>query len=68
MAYAAKPAFFASAALSGVLAEIRTAILCRRDYRRTLNELDSLSDRDLADIGIHRGQIPALARQHVYGY
>lgn len=34
-----------------------------RLYRRTLNELSALSDRDLADLGIHRSQISEIARQ-----
>ncbi len=36
-----------------------------RSYRATLNELSSLSQRELADIGISRADIPALARQSV---
>ena len=31
-------------------------------YRRTVSELASLSDRDLADLGISRSDIPRLAR------
>lgn len=32
-------------------------------YSRTLQELDSLSNRDLADLGISRADIPRLARE-----
>ena len=32
-------------------------------YSRTLKELDSLSNRDLADLGISRADIPRLARE-----
>lgn len=32
-----------------------------RDYRRNFNELSQLSDRELADIGIDRSDIPRLA-------
>ena len=32
-------------------------------YSRTLQELDSLSNRDLADLGIARADIPRLARE-----
>lgn len=32
-------------------------------YSRTLQELDSLSNRDLADLGISRSDIPRLARE-----
>ncbi|MGR3496652.1 DUF1127 domain-containing protein [Citreimonas sp.] len=35
----------------------------RAVYRRTLNELYSLSDRDLADLGIHRSQVRSIAWQ-----
>ena len=34
-----------------------------RLYRRTYRELSQLSSRDLSDLGIHRSQIPAIARQ-----
>ncbi len=33
-----------------------------RKYRDTYNELMRLSDRDLWDIGVNRGEIPALAK------
>ena len=35
----------------------------RRAYYETLRELNGLSDRDLADIGIARADIPAIARE-----
>jgi uncharacterized protein YjiS (DUF1127 family) len=34
-----------------------------RRYQRTLSELDGLTDRDLADIGLSRGEIAAVARR-----
>jgi uncharacterized protein YjiS (DUF1127 family) len=34
-----------------------------RKYRETYNELMQLSSRDLADVGIRRSEIPAIARQ-----
>ncbi len=34
----------------------------RRDYREALTELRALSDRNLADIGIFRADIQAVAR------
>lgn len=34
-----------------------------RNYRRTVRELDSLSDRDLNDLGIGRADIRRVARQ-----
>ena len=33
-----------------------------RTYHRTLNDLSKLSDHELADIGIHRANIGAVAR------
>ena len=38
----------------------RSAIAKRRERRRAYEELMALDDRSLADIGIHRSQIPAL--------
>lgn len=38
-----------------------------RTYRRTLNELAQLSDRDLADLGISRFDVQAIARDAAYG-
>jgi len=39
----------------------------RRAYRRTLDELSALSNRDLADIGLHRSEIARAAKESVYG-
>jgi uncharacterized protein YjiS (DUF1127 family) len=36
-------------------------------YRRTIRELNLLSDRDLMDLGVSRWDIPALAREAAYG-
>jgi len=38
----------------------RAALAGRRQRRRAYEELMALDDRSLADIGIHRSQIPAL--------
>lgn len=35
-----------------------------RQYRNTMNELSGLTDRELSDIGISRGEIPAIAWRH----
>ena len=37
-----------------------------RTYRQTLSELASLSNRDLADLGLCRTQIRSVAYEHVY--
>ena len=34
-----------------------------RSYRRTVNELNALSNRELADLGIIRADIPFIARR-----
>lgn len=33
-----------------------------RNYRRTVSELSALSNRELDDLGIARGEIPFVAR------
>jgi len=35
----------------------------RKAYRKTYDELSRVSDRDLADMGIHRSMIPGIAQQ-----
>src|SRR5436190_222508 len=39
---------------------VRTRAAERRRRRRAYDELTALDDRSLADIGIHRSQIPAM--------
>lgn len=38
-----------------------------RLYRRTLDELSALSNRDLADLGLSRASIRAVAFEAAYG-
>jgi uncharacterized protein YjiS (DUF1127 family) len=38
-----------------------------RDYNRNVNELSQLSDRELADIGIGRSEIPRIAAGQAKG-
>ena len=51
-------------------ADLRADLLERfaqyRLYRATLSELASLSDRDLADLGLHRAMIDDVAREASY--
>ncbi len=53
------------------LAALRTTLAARAAQRRrywtTLNALEGLSDRDLADMGIHRSQIREIASQAARG-
>ena len=39
----------------------------RQVYVQTVSELNALSDRDLADLGLHRLMIPAVAKEAAYG-
>lgn len=51
----------------GTLARARKAFADYRLYRQTLDELDALSDRELADLGISRLNITTIARDAAYG-
>ncbi|KAB0678056.1 DUF1127 domain-containing protein [Aureimonas leprariae] len=44
---------------------ITRALRSYRSYRSTVNELDRLSNRELADLGIARSEIPTVARQSI---
>jgi uncharacterized protein YjiS (DUF1127 family) len=39
----------------------------RAVYRQTVNELRTLSDRDLADLGLHASMIQQVAREAAFG-
>ena len=70
MAYASD-VFAAGATLSERFNALRAGWTDRRArarrYRETLNELQALSDRDLADLGIYRGNVPRIAYMAAYG-
>ncbi|CAM8662832.1 Protein of unknown function DUF1127 [Paracoccaceae bacterium] len=38
-----------------------------RVYLQTVTELNALTDRELADLGLHRLMIPAVAKDAAYG-
>jgi len=44
-----------------LLAKLIRAYRSWRNYERSLRELSQLGDRELADIGITRAEIPAVA-------
>jgi uncharacterized protein YjiS (DUF1127 family) len=46
---------------------IMDAVRAYSTYRRTIRELDHLSDRDLSDLGIARGDVRSAARYGTYG-
>jgi len=45
---------------------LRETITKRRTYRKTVRELQGLSNRDLADLGIHRSAIKYIAYEAAY--
>lgn len=47
--------------------ELGPRLALYRKYRTTVEELSHLSDRELADFGMDRSNIHAIAREHVYG-
>ncbi|MFT3974455.1 MAG: DUF1127 domain-containing protein [Amaricoccus sp.] len=51
----------------GLLSRLSGAIADYRLYRRTLSELESLSNRDLRDLGISRYSTRQIAYDAVYG-
>ena len=54
-------------AAPGVFARLRQAIADFRAYRALHDELDALSDRELADLGLSRLNVRDIARAAVYG-
>ena len=56
--------------LLGWFRDLRTDLADRvakfRLYRETLNELSSLTDRELEDLGLHRAILPEVARTAAY--
>jgi uncharacterized protein YjiS (DUF1127 family) len=53
--------------ISAVVAAVKVALQRRRVYLNTLRELDALSDRDLADMSLHRSMLVGIAREAAYG-
>ena len=47
-----------------LVANINKAIKKYLEYRTTVYELNRLTNRDLADLGIHRCDIEFIARKH----
>jgi uncharacterized protein YjiS (DUF1127 family) len=52
--------------LNDLRADLVERLAKYRLYRATLNELGSLTDRDLNDLGLHRAMIESVARQAAY--
>ncbi len=52
---------------AGLVAALLHKVQLWRDYTRTRRELSALSNRALADLGLHRSEIAAAAARAVYG-
>lgn len=66
MAYASTHAAHRGTAfdrIATLTSRIATALRERRLYRATFNGLSALSNRELADLGLTRGEIHAVARK-----
>ena len=50
--------------LLSILVSINNYIKSYLSYRQTMYELNRLTNRDLADLGINRGDIEFIARKH----
>ncbi|MGP3695652.1 DUF1127 domain-containing protein [Rhodobacter sp. NSM] len=53
--------------IAAVVASVKHALAQRRIYRQTVRELNSLTTRELADLGIHRSMITRIATEAAYG-
>jgi uncharacterized protein YjiS (DUF1127 family) len=51
----------------GLLDRLRQSVARYREYRSTYEELNALTDRELADLGLSRLNIRDVARESVYG-
>lgn len=54
-------------AIRGWFATLSQRFADNRLYARTLRELESLGDRELADLGLSRSSLRDVAHQAVYG-
>ncbi|MFC2968676.1 DUF1127 domain-containing protein [Acidimangrovimonas pyrenivorans] len=52
---------------AGLVASYKAARERRRVFRQTLSELNALSPRELADLGIHRSMITRIALEAANG-
>lgn len=52
--------------LISALTHVKAAIERRRLYVQTLDELNALTDRELADLGISRAKVADVAREAAY--
>ncbi|WP_425045737.1 DUF1127 domain-containing protein [Primorskyibacter sp. S87] len=52
--------------LKAVAEALNNRFACYRVYRKTYNELFALSNRELADLGLHRSSLRRVAYQAAY--
>jgi uncharacterized protein YjiS (DUF1127 family) len=52
---------------SGILATVKASFARRAVYAQTVRELNALTERELADLGIARADITTIAREAAYG-
>ena len=57
----------AASRIAAAAAAIRDAYARYKTYRTTVNELESLTSRELADLGLHRSMIKSTAMEAAYG-
>ena len=57
----------ASSRIAASVAALRDAYARYKTYRVTLKELESLTGRELADIGLNRSMIKSTAMEAAYG-
>ena len=62
------PGFNLIARIGGWIEDTKSAWALNSEFKRTFAELDSLDNRELADIGVRRSDIADIARLHVYGH
>jgi uncharacterized protein YjiS (DUF1127 family) len=55
------------ARLSGFVESLVARYAQYRLYRQTFDELNRLTDRELADLGLHRTMLSTVAAQAAYG-
>ncbi len=53
--------------LAGAMASFSDAYARHKTYRKTVAELQSLTGRELADIGLNRSMIKSVATEAAYG-
>ncbi len=53
--------------VAGLVNSVKVSLQRRRIYAQTVRELNALSTRELADLGIHRAMITRMAQEAAYG-